>query len=247
MKKKIMLIAGCSHTSGSEMDGTGDSQYNRDNSFGNILAGKLGYTPVNIAISGATNQGIARSILDWVTSFYNQDELELFVLVAWTESSRLEVPSPRLHYYDTANEFSNFFAENNKMFLRVNFASTGGDQWESDQYKYYQNFMSKNLEWLEINSANLVLQIQYFLESLKVKYVMCNTMGMFTDNAFVKSYIEKIDQRKYMSMLDTSQSFWWKYKNLGYTNNKAKYWHHGEQPHLLFAEELRQFIVGQSL
>jgi len=63
MKKKIMLIAGCSHTAGSEIDGTEDSKYNRLHSYGGILAEKMGYIPVNIAEPGSTNSTIARSVL----------------------------------------------------------------------------------------------------------------------------------------------------------------------------------------
>ena len=62
-KEKIALIAGCSHSAGSEIDGNQDSSYNRDNAFGSVLAKKLGYRPLNISVTGATNSGIARSIL----------------------------------------------------------------------------------------------------------------------------------------------------------------------------------------
>lgn len=40
MKEKIMLVTGCSHAGGSEIDGTEDSAYNREHSFGNVL-GKI--------------------------------------------------------------------------------------------------------------------------------------------------------------------------------------------------------------
>ena len=39
--EKIMLIAGCSHAAGSEIDGTEDSVYNRQHSFGALLAVKM--------------------------------------------------------------------------------------------------------------------------------------------------------------------------------------------------------------
>ena len=70
-KEKIMLIAGCSHTAGSEINGLEDSVYNRQKSYGNQLAYKMGYTPVNIAEPGSTNPTIARSILQWFSEKYN--------------------------------------------------------------------------------------------------------------------------------------------------------------------------------
>jgi hypothetical protein len=45
-------------------------------------------------------------------------------------------------------------------------------------------------------------------------------------------------------MEKNDQSFFIKYKNLGYTNLKAKYWHHDETPHAMFADELFKFIKG---
>jgi hypothetical protein len=38
IKEKILLIAGCSHTAGSEIDGSEDSKHNRKHSYGNQLA-----------------------------------------------------------------------------------------------------------------------------------------------------------------------------------------------------------------
>ena len=37
-KEKILLIAGCSNAAGSEIDGKEDQQFNRDNSFGALVA-----------------------------------------------------------------------------------------------------------------------------------------------------------------------------------------------------------------
>ena len=45
-----MLIAGCSHTAGSEIDGTQDSVHNRQNSYGNLVAKNLGLVPINSTI-----------------------------------------------------------------------------------------------------------------------------------------------------------------------------------------------------
>jgi hypothetical protein len=247
MKRKIMLIAGCSHAAGSEIDGTEDSEYNRDNSFGNRLAKRLGYEPVNIALNGSTNQGIARSILDWVHLNYDASCMELYVVIAWTDNSRMEIPSPRIHSYDSANPNSDFFAESNKLFLRINFGWKGEDDWEKEQTKYYHEFMVKNSCYLELLTINLILQIQYFLNSKSIKYVMCDTMVVCSSNIYTQPYTEKIDSSRYYNLFQNDQSFWIKYKNAGYTNTKAKYWHHNEIPHRFYAEELYQFITSRPL
>ena len=64
-KEKILLIAGCSHTAGSEIDGKEDSASNRKHSLGGIVAKKLNRKPINISQVGATNSGIARQVLQW--------------------------------------------------------------------------------------------------------------------------------------------------------------------------------------
>ena len=43
-------------------------------------------------------------------------------------------------------------------------------------------------------------------------------------------------------MLDNDAAFFWHYRNAGYENPKAKYWHHNEEPHRLHAEKLFNFI-----
>ena len=73
MKRKITLIAGCSHSAGSEIDGTEDSKFNRDNAFGSLLSKKLDREPINIAINGGTNATIARSILNWFGTQYDEN------------------------------------------------------------------------------------------------------------------------------------------------------------------------------
>ena len=72
---------------------------------------------------------------------------------------------------------------------------------------------------------------------------MCNTMHVFypRDN-HTSFYLEQADSSKYYNMENSSQAFYPKYRELGFVNTKAKYWHHNEGPHRLYAEELYDFI-----
>ena len=120
MKEKIMLIAGCSHASGSEIDGQQDSKFNRQHSFGNILASKFGYNPINMAEPGSTNPTIARSILQWFSEKYDSDSMDVFVLISWTDSSRMEVPWHRKMWFGEHNPFNDFHASTGVDFNRIN-------------------------------------------------------------------------------------------------------------------------------
>lgn len=247
--RKIGLIAGCSHAAGAEIDGSEDSKHNRDNSFGSVLMNKLGYEPINIASSGAANSGIARSILRWFNQFYDPNEMEVFVCVGWTESSRLEVPAnfppsdPRLCYYNDQNLTSDWYDESSNYFYRINHGWPGGNDMEKEFIPGYQRFMAENELLLENWTAQTVLMTQYFLKQKSINYVMCNTMHMFRDSDFTKPMIDLIDTDNYYLLHSTQdEAFYWKYRHLGYENPLAQYWHHNEEPHRLYAEELYEFI-----
>lgn len=245
MKEKIMIIAGCSHTSGSEIDGTQDSAYNRQHSYGNVLAAKMGYTPVNMAEPGSTNPSIARSVLEWFDKKYNPETMEVFVLVGWSDSSRLEIPFHRKTWYNEMFPFTDYHSGSGNDYIRINVGWEGSDPDERVLIPEYHRFIAKNEKYLEILTANLVLQIQYFLNSKNIDYLMCNSTHAFNkNNAYLKFYLDLVDTTKYYNMKDSEQSFYIKYKNAGYTNPKAKYWHHDETPHALFADELHNFIKG---
>lgn len=247
--RKIGLVAGCSHASGAEIDGSEDSKYNRDHSFGSLLVDKLGYEPINIASSGAANSGIARSIIRWFNEFYDPTEMEVFVCVGWTESSRLEVPAnfppsdPILCYYNGQNQTSDWYDESSNYFYRINHGWPGGNDMEKEFIPSYQRFMAENELLLENWTAQSVLMTQYFLKQKNINYVMCNTMHMFTESDFTRFMVDLIDTDKYYLPRSTQdEAFYWKYRNLGYENPLAMYWHHNEVPHKLFAEELYEFV-----
>lgn len=241
-----MLIAGCSHTAGSEIEGAEDSTFNRQNSYGNLLAAKMGYNPINIAEPGSTNPSIARSILQWFSEKYDAETMEVFVLAGWTESTRLEIPYHRKTWYDKMFPSADYHASEGIDYMRINMGWEGTDPEHRIIIPEYHRFIAKNEKYLEILSINLVLQIQYFLKAHNIDYVMCNATHMFSkDNTFLEFYFNLVDQTKYYNMRDSEKSFYIKYKNEGYTNPRAKYFHHGRVPHQLFADELYNFIGGK--
>lgn len=241
MKERIMLIAGSSDLVGAEIDGTEDSWYNRANCFGNLLAYKMSMRPINIAMAGSSNQTITRSVLEWFDDQYDEDKMELFVLIGWTESLRIEIPTKESYEWEKVNLSADWFSKSSKEYFRINMGYEGQKR-ERKMIRYYQEFLANNDVLMQILSAKDILFLQYFLKSKKIDYLMCNTLYMFTDENHLKFYTDKIDQSCYYKMLENDQSFYLKYKNLGYVNPKAKYWHHDEIPHRLYADELYNFL-----
>ena len=239
-----MLIAGCSHAAGSEIDGNSDSEFNRHNCFGSLLAQKTGYMPVNLALAGNCNSGIARNLLKWFEANYDENLMEVVVLVAWTDSTRMEIPVDR-EVYLPDSQHVNWLDVTAKRFYRPTLGWPG-DPWtkgEVEMTKMAHKFIVENERFMEIMSLNLAMQIEYFLKSKNVKYVMCNSMPMFqTTTEHLGFYLSMMDYTKYYGIHNASEAFYPKFKELGYTNPKAKYWHHGEEPHQIFAQELYNFI-----
>lgn len=243
---KVMLIAGCSHAAGSEINGQEDSVYNRQHCFGAHVARHFGYHPVNIAQNGMTNAGIARSILKWFEKAYNPETMEVFVLVAWTESTRMEIPANRIYHYNWSSKATDWFDETANQYMRVTFGWNGGDPEEQALTPFYHRFMAENEAYLELHTLQLILMTQYFLKSKNIKYLMCNSLHTCNPkHQQAQEFLQLIDHTKYYELHKASADslpFYDKYKKFNYVNEKAKYWHHGEEPHRLYATELINFI-----
>ena len=245
--EKIMLITGCSHAAGHEIDGNEDSKYNRQNSFPNLLAEKLGYRPINTATGGNTNPGIARTVIEWCSKHYNPDTMKLLVLAAWTEPTRMEIPWHRPSWYVTNNKFINWLSSEDTTYIRVNAGHTPTDPEEKYTTQFHQEFIATNDLYLQILSANLVMQTQYYLKMQNIDYVMCNSSFMFSNDYHLDFYKKQIDQTRYLDMSVNDNSFFLYYANQGYKNLKAKYFHHDEIPHNLYSEKLLEFIQNGNL
>lgn len=246
-KERILLIAGCSNASGSEIDGTPDSKYNREKSFGNVLACNLGRKPVNIAMRGISNPAIARSVLEWFNDQHTEN-MDVFVLIAWTNSSRMESPLHRPTWYNEQNPHADWVSATSFDFLQINHVNIPGHADEKAIYERYCNFIINEEIFLEILSANLSLQLQFFFKSIKIPYLQVNTLYQFTEpNQHTSFYLDQIDSLRYLNFKDNSEPFYYKYANMGYKNYKAQYFHHGEEPHRLYAEHLHDYIVTHNL
>ena len=239
---KILLIAGCSHAAGYEITGVQDCKENRAKCFGAKLAEKLGRTPVNIAMGGSSNPAISRSVMEWFNKCYDPENQDVMVLFAWTESSRVDVPYwPEIDY---ACDGIDWYPLVNRNYLQVNSGievHEGMPEKEQEKIKYFQSFIAEHTYYLETISCNTVLQMQYFCKSLGVDYLMCNTMHMFSQNIFNFDYKQYMDKSFYMDLFENDHAFYWYYKNRGYHNELASFWHHDEAPHQLYADKLFDF------
>ena len=244
-KERIILIAGCSHAAGFELDGGEDSEYNRRNSFGGKLGDLLDRKPVNIAMGGQSNAAVARSVLNWFDKEYDSETMDVFVLFAWTEATRIDLPAPEHVEYSWSNTNTDFYTDINEQFLQINSGWDGINPFEKQVIPYWHDYQVRNEAMCLISGANFVLQMQFFMQAKNIDYVMCNTMPMFTvESKQLDFYLDLVDESKYLLMRDDSKAFYWYYRNKGYENEKAKYWHHDAEPHRRQALRLYNFIKG---
>lgn len=248
MKRKILLIVGGSDLAGAELDGQMDSTYNRANSFAARLTrpGRVfeGYEVINAATSGSANSTIARTALMWFRDEYDPDTMDVFVIVGWTESARMEAPwDIPLFSKDDMWPAADFCAEENFLYLHINVGWEHSQPEQAAKANDYINFMVDNQHFFEQLSLNLVMQLQWFLEKQHVPYYMLNTLHMFSkDNKHLEPYYCLLNEHRYMYFDNNAESFYTKYKDLGYTNPKAQYWHHGEEPHELYSQIIEHNI-----
>lgn len=244
-----LLIAGCSNAAGFEIypGEQQDSSENRHASFGNLLAQHMEAEPVNIAVGGATNSSIARSIMAYVAEHSIKD---LHVLCAWTDADRLDAPWTWQVNHKWTNPAVDWYKDEFMDFNHINVGWKGNvENGEAEQLPPYHEFIANNQALMEIISAKEIIMLQNFLDSRNITYTMCNTMHMFDKfdlgmPSAVAQYTQHIDTTHYYKPYSNSDCFYWYYRDAGYTNESAKYWHHGVEPHELYAKALYDFYIN---
>tara|TARA_R110002110_G_scaffold408474_1_gene630070 strand:+ start:128 stop:985 length:858 start_codon:yes stop_codon:yes gene_type:complete len=100
MSEGTVISFGCSHTAGSEIDSLGDSDYNRQHSYGAHLAKKFGYDHMNFALCGGSNQRIfvltTQVLKEIIVGTCNlvphlRKNHKYFFLIGWTSLNRFDL------------------------------------------------------------------------------------------------------------------------------------------------------------
>ena len=244
-----MLIAGCSHTGGYEIDGTMDSPYNREHSFGGLLAKEYHRRPIHLAAGGVSNSYILRNVLLWFANNYDPETQDVFCVVGWTDSSRWEIPMEEGQDIERNNPCLDWFSKKHNDYLSVqlgwvhpNRPEFPEQDQESMQHTYH-NLIAGFPEQMEILSFNYALQIQSFLKSLNIDYVMLDTLHNFDlSNIWLSPMANLIDTTRYLNPGDPDQAFFTKYDRLGYTNISQDFQHLGADAHAEYAKEIQLFL-----
>ena len=221
-----------------------DSEHNRAHSFGGLLAKHTNRNPINLAAGGISNSYILRNVLVWFADNYNPDTQDVFCLVGWTDSSRWELPLLQGQDILGNNPHIDCFNDIHNDYLSIQLGWTHSNRPEFPELdqvgmqKTYHNLIAEFPEQMEILSFNYALQLQSFLKSLNVNYVMVDTLHNFdNERLWIEPLSDLIDYDRYPNAGKPSESFYLKYREK-YPNISSEYVHLGAEAHQEFFTEI---------
>jgi len=163
---KILLVAGCSHSNGSEITAPGSHRDPNDleRCFGNKIAQRNNMTMVNIAYAGASNKLIESSIVKNLNKLISEGHKseDIIVLIGWTSHPREYVVENGKYYGFTLNQHN---MSSWKRFATLNLRKF---------YKVWLRFV--NYELLSIEHVIRHLTITGYLKNKGIKYYAFNAV-----------------------------------------------------------------------
>jgi hypothetical protein len=228
----LLLANGCSHTAGAEIEyETQDNCY--DKAYPKTCAEELGWGWVNLAVSGASQERIIRTTIDWVGRNYkNYSNSELYVVIMWSASSRTEF------YSKSRRNYVQVVPGNDEVYKK---------QFTKAEYLYYQSYVVLQNRSAQIAKwYNNVILLQSYLKSMNIRYLFLNATEPLPEYASLPHLIRQIDNRKYPWAHDSNNSFLNLVINIGYKmakHTEKGFCHHvGEDAHIFYGKNIAKYI-----
>jgi len=212
----VMLINGCSHTAGSEID----FQYQPicyEKSWGRWLTDLSGDEYINISMPGAGNEYIRRTTQDWIienvflNKLYNKEDLH--VIVMWSGFDRKEVYYPDSNQTDNVNPISDPKLHTKTMQYEIKRLQEVMVYFHDVLYSNLKNMMTLN-------------DLLYFLNTHNIKYTFLNALNSFiTLEELNYGYKKHVLYQSYYNNLWVFNEIN-KNKHLGIFNKENTFFHH---------------------
>lgn len=155
----MLLVNGCSFTHGEELDGWEDGEH-FPQTYGNILAEKLGTHCLNLAMGGSGNERILRTTINYLTN--PTEGIPTHMVIMWSDPQRREVPVKEFEY----RRSHYLMKKHNKEHIR-----------EEELYSYNGNQgYTFRMHWDWKNKPSFVEQLNYFFPPEKVLLDLLNYM-----------------------------------------------------------------------
>ena len=268
--KGVLISLGCSHTAGSETLGVGDSDEQRQLSYGAKIAEKWNYQHLNYAQCGGSNHRIFDqfcTIMNDVESGYGyyapiREDYNYFFLIGWTSLNRLDMRYKQ--------EDQNEWKQAGDYGLRADnkyIPATVGTNPLMLKDKEIRKAFDMAYVWADdVIAANRLASYIYAIQSMMTvspyKYYMFNAIENFyythTSNPpkphqditfppFVgnQKIYTTIDEKYYYKPMDKHFNYYrWCTEVKGHAPKSQTYWHLGEQAHIDWAEHIYPEIMN---
>lgn len=232
----MYLIAnGCSHTSGAEIEYIRqDSCYEK--AWPKYLSDKLGFLPLNISISGASNTRVIRTTIDKIGKLFLEGikPEEIYVIILWPGPWRTELYVSKLKDDPVWEGWVPLCINNDEQYKK---------QHSSLVYNYYKYWVAATLD---NNSAKIkylidVITLQNYLKAFKIKYLFWRASFTTLDKMNAPLTVQ-IDKKYFPSIHDDTLDYISILRNSGFTFSIAGSSHFGEDGHIFFADYLHKYI-----
>ena len=235
--KKILLVNGCSHTAGSEIDtlGVAPHGYSPEKAFGAHLANAMGCDDyVNIAMPGGSNERITRTTIDWIGKYHKPAD-QLFVVIMWTGRDRFEL-------YDDRNRIWLSLCpgvERSRWFADFTYAV-------QQYFKFHMLVRTSDVQtysrlWAE------VIMMQSYLKINHINYMFCNAYQGLPETLDYAGFRSQVDLAAYYQPFEDSTGFVQILTQQGFKTRAGDNVHFGEDGHRYWAGVLHAFIQDRGL
>lgn len=237
----LLLANGCSHTAGAEIESPLQGEcYSR--AWPKKLANILGYKSKNLAISGASDDRVSRTTIQYLGELKQKpyyDPSQIFVAIAWPGLYRTEIHQ--------ISQKEQGFWDNNWMPIVAGNDETYKQQCSSSSYAFYRAWvMRNNLTQETIRFYSNVLLLQNILISNKIKYIFWNAGCNIPQDD--RGYLGEIYTKRFPFLLDRERSFTELLHSSGFKHSEyAKFGHYGEDGQEWFASYLHDYIKENNL
>ena len=237
----ILIANGCSHTAGAEIENSMQGEC-YEKAWPKKLGDSLGYKSINLAISGASDDRVSRTTIEYIgklklTSEFNPSKL--FVVISWPGLYRTEI------FTTSTNEGG--FWDKGWMPMVAGNDETYKRQCSKSSYIFYKAWLMRlNITQETVRYYSNVLLLQNFLKQNNVKYLFWNACSNLPGNN--PSFHNEVDFERFPFSTQKEYSFTNLLVNQQFEHSEfAKYGHYGEDAQEWFADFLYKYINKNNL
>ena len=237
----ILIANGCSHTAGAEIEYTQQGEC-YEKAWPKKLADSLGYKPVNLSVSGASDDRVVRTTIEYIgklKKYPNYDPSKFFVVISWPGLHRTEL-------YQTFDNEPGFWDEGWMPMVAGN-EETYRQQCSKMAFMYYKAWvMRQNNHQASIKFYLNVLLLQNLLIANSIKYLFWNSGT--TLPATYPHYFNEINHKRFPHILEKEKGYTEILEASGFRHSIfAKWGHYGEDAQEWVADFLKAYITKNKL